>query len=260
MTRHTSRTSDDPALNPRVRTLLDVAAAPAETTGPLRGEEAALAAFRASPQSTRRTSMLSPLVSVRAAVASALGTGVLVTVGVGAAAAGVLPGAAQETASNWLETVGISVPAGEKANEKGDLRGRSGQAPGEGGGSGKRPADKPELPPAADHGQQVSDTAKHTTAEGADKGKEIAGVASDGRVESGDRGSAGEQHGGPPVSAPNSGGTGTASDATDGQEKSDGASDRGTTTADESSDGASSDGSGNRPPATEPNLGPRNLG
>src|SRR5919106_432166 len=176
MSKHRAHISDDPALEPRVRRLLDAAAAPVETTGPLRGEEEALAAFRASPQRIKRTSRLSPLVSARAAVASAIGTGVLLTGGVGAAAAGVLPGAAQETVSTWLETVGISVPAGERADENGDRRGRSEQTRDE----------EAELPPAADHGKRVSDTAKDSTAEGADKGKEIAEEASDGRVESGD--------------------------------------------------------------------------
>jgi hypothetical protein len=254
MSKHRAHISDDPALEPRVRRLLDAAAAPVETTGPLRGEGEALAAFRASPQRIKRTSRLSPLVSARAAVASAIGTGVLLTGGVGAAAAGVLPGAAQQTVSSWLETVGISVPAGERANDNGDLRGRSEQAPGEGAdenagprGSEQTLVDKPKPPPAADHGKQVSGTAKNSTADGEDKGKEIAGVASDGRVNSGDRGSAGEHDAEPPAPPPNSGGTGTASDATDGQDQSAGASDQGTTTADESSDSASSDGSDNRP-------------
>ena len=249
MTKHSARTSDDPAIDRRVRSLLNAATAPDETTGPLPGEDEALAAFRASPQGPRRNPMFSPLVSTKAAVAAAIGTGVLLTGGVGAAAAGVLPGPAQETASTVLETVGISVPAGEGA----DHNGRPEQAPGDGAGEngseptrGEEAGENAEVPPAADHGQQVSDTAKNTTAEGADKGKQIAGVASDGRVQSGDHG-AGEDRGEPPVSAPNSGGTGTASDATDGQGQSAGAADHGTGTADESSDGASSAGSANRP-------------
>jgi hypothetical protein len=261
MTRHTSPTGGTP-LDPRVWTLLDVAAAPAETASPVfPGEDEALAAFRASPHRIRRISMLSPLVSARAAVASAIGTGVLLPVGA-AAAAGVLPGAAQETVSTWLETVGISVPAGKVANENGDPSGGSGRTPGEKtdenanvrGGSEDSPVEKAE-PPAADDGKQVSDSAKNTTAEGADKGKRIAGDASDGRTESGDRGSAGNHDREPPVSAPHSGDTnagdtnsgdaGNASDATEGQEQSAGASDEGQAKADESSEGASSRGSEN---------------
>jgi hypothetical protein len=246
MTRNAPHTSDDPALDPRVRALLVAAAAPVETTGSLPGEEEALAAFRVSPDRTRRTSMIARLGSVKAAAASAIGTSVLLAGGVGAAAAGVLPGAAQETISAWLGTVGISVPAGEGGDKNGDPVGRSEQSPGEKAnenadrrGPEQTPADK-DLPPAADHGERVSDTAKNSSADGADKGKEISEVASDGRVKSDDH-PAGEDHGGPPASTPNSG------DANHGQEQSAGAADRGTATADESSDGASSAGLDNRP-------------
>ncbi|MGH3118529.1 MAG: hypothetical protein ACRDPQ_03380 [Nocardioidaceae bacterium] len=229
MTKHKRNSAD-----PRVRTLLAAAAAP-ETAGLLPGEAEALAAFRTSTQRTRRTSMLSPLVSAKAAVASAIGTGVLLAGGVGAAAAGVLPGAAQETVSPWLEAVGVSVPADEKSDENAHPRGRSDQTP----------AEETELPAAADHGREVSETAKNSDSEGADKGKEIAEIASDGRVESGDRSHAAEGHGEPPVSTPNHGGTGTATDATDGNDQSAGAPNDGTATADEASDGASFSGSDN---------------
>ena len=204
--------------------------------------------------------MLSPLVSTKAAMAAAIGTGVLLTGGVGAAAAGVLPGPAQQTASTVLKTVGISVPGGHGADHNGRPEQTPGETAGENGGSGQTPGEEAgtnaEVPPAADHGKQVSETAKNTTAEGADKGEEIAGIASDGRAQSGDHGSAGTPQGGkpadvgngePPVTVPNSGGTGTASDATSGQEQSAGAADHGTGTADESSDGASTAGSANRP-------------
>jgi hypothetical protein len=237
MTRNASRSSEDPTLDPRVRALLAAAAEPVETAGPLLGETEALEAFRASPDRTRRTSMITRLVSAKSVVASAVGTGVLLTGGVGAAAAGVFPGAAQDRISTWLGTVGISVPAGEGPDDHGD---RSGQGPGDRRGSDETPADG-ELPPAADHGKRVSDTAKNTTADGADKGREISGVASDGRVESGGR----DDRGASPASAPNSGDA--ASNATDGQEQSADTADEGKATADESSDGASSDGSGNQP-------------
>jgi len=129
MTKH-RRDSDDPALDPRVRAVLDAAAVPAETAGPLPGEDEALAAFRASRQCTKRPSMLSRLVSAKTVVASAIGTGVLLAGGVGAAAAGVLPNPAQDTVSTWLEPVGISVPRGDRADENANPGG-SGQAPGE---------------------------------------------------------------------------------------------------------------------------------
>lgn len=241
MTKHRARPSDEPALDPRVRTLLTAAAAPVETAGPLPGEEEALAAFRTSRQRTRRNSMLPAVVSAKTAVAAAIGTGALLTGGFGAAAAGMLPGPAQQTASTVLETVGISVPAGEGT----DRNGRPDQTPGERADKNANPggSEEAEMPPAADHGNQVSETAKNTTADGADKGRDVAGVASDGRATSGGHGSAGEHHSQPPGRHPNSDGTGTASDATNGHNQSTGAADHGTTTGDDSSNG----GSGNAP-------------
>ena len=245
MTKHRARTSDEPALDPRVQQLFAAAAAPVETTSPLPGEDEALTAFRASTQRTRRSSMFSPLVSAKTAVAAAIGAGVLLTGGVGAAAAGILPGPAQQTASTVLETVGISVPAGQGT----DNNNRPEQTPGDAADQTTNPrgSDQAEVPPAADHGNQVSDAAKNTTAEGADKGQDIAGVASDGRVKSGTGDSAGDHHAEPPASAPNTGGTGSASDATNGHDQSAGAADHGTATADESSNGASTSGSDNNP-------------
>ena len=262
MTEHTSRSSDDPALDRRVRTLLDAASAPVETTSPLPGEEAAVAAFRTSAQRTRTSRVFSPL-SAKAAVAAAIGTGVLLTGGVGAAATGVLPNAAQETASTWLKTVGISVPAGQGADDGrseqtrgdgADDNGRSEQTQGDGadanadprGHSKQATGEKAKPPPAADHGKQVSETAKNSTAEGEDKGKQIAGAASDGRDDSGDQGSAGKHHGKTPASPQNSQG-GTASDATNGPGQSAGAADHGTATANESRNGTGSAGPDNRP-------------
>jgi hypothetical protein len=236
MSKHKLRPSDDPALDPRVRSLLDAAAAPAETAGPLPGEEEALAEFRASPQCAKRRSMFLCLVSARAAVAAAISTGVLLTGGLGAAAAGVLPDTAQEAVSTWLETVGISVPAGERADEDGDRRGGFEQTQDEEtdeptdrrggfeqtqdeetddprGYSEPPPRVQADLPRAADHGKQASETAKNSTAKGADKGKEISETAADRRA--GDRGSSQTPRGGkpdgkdedePPLSAPNGSG------------------------------------------------------
>lgn len=245
MTKHRARTSDEPALDPRVREIFAAAAAPVETTSPLSGEEAALAAFRTSTRRTSKSPMLSALVSAKTAVAAAIGAGVMLTGGVGAAAAGILPGAAQQTASTVLETVGISVPAGDGA----DNNGRPEQTPGDRADENANPrgSEEAEVPPAADHGKRVSETAKNSTADGAHKGRDIARVASDGRAKSGDHGSAGEHHGQAQASPPNSGGTGTASDTTSGQEQSAGAAGHGTGTANEASNGASTSGSGNGP-------------
>lgn len=186
--------------DPRVRALLAAAAAPTEP-GPVPGEQEALAAFR-DAHSRRRFSMPSSLTPVRAAVAAGLGAGVLLAAGVGAAAAGALPGAAQDTARTWLDTVGVEVP-GPDAHSAGhaDQRGRSADA----GAAGEDAAgtteaeteaetvepagaqdvaeestDK-ELPEASEHGQTVSETARSTDAEGAAKGAEISGLASEGR-------------------------------------------------------------------------------
>ena len=245
MTKHRAHPSDEPALDPRVRELFAAAAAPVETTSSLPGEEEALAAFHTSARRTTRSSRLSGAVSGKTAVAAAISAGMLLTSGIGAAAAGILPGPAQQTASSVLKTVGISVPAGEGT----DRNGRSDQTPGDRADKNANPrgSEGAEMPPAADHGNQVSETAKNTTADGADKGRDVAGVASDGRAKSGDHGSAGEHHSQPPGRHPNSGGTGSASGAANGQEQSAGAADHGTATANEGSDGASSSGSGNGP-------------
>lgn len=242
MSKHSARTSDDPVIDTRVQEILTAAAAPVEATGPLPGEEQALEAFRTFAKPTKRPSRLSRHASVKAAAATAIGTGVLLAGGVGAAADGVLPGPAQQTVSTVLRTVGISVPPGDKA----DTNGRSERAPG-------NRADKntnPRGSEAADHGKQVSETAK-SPADGAHTGRDVARVASDNQANSGnqtnsgDHGSAAEDHGQPPRSHPDSGDTGSASPATNGQQHSDGAADHGTATANQSSNGANSNGSDN---------------
>ncbi|RYU13369.1 hypothetical protein [Nocardioides iriomotensis] len=189
---------ETPEQDPRVRALLAAAAAPTEP-GPLPGEQEALAAFREA-HSRRRFSMPSSLSPVRAAVAAGLGAGVLLAAGVGGAAAGVLPGAAQDTARTWLDTVGVEVP-GPNAHSAGhaDQRGRSAEAgtPEEDATTetdvteteaeettepaGTAESTEKELPEASEHGQTVSETARSTEAEGADKGAEISGLASEGR-------------------------------------------------------------------------------
>ena len=87
------RAAQPPTPDERVADLLASAGAPAEY-GTVAGESAALAAFRTanqttSPRPSRRSRMLSPLSHLtpfRTAAAAALGTGVLVTGGVAAAA------------------------------------------------------------------------------------------------------------------------------------------------------------------------------
>lgn len=188
--------------DPRVRALLAAAGAPTEP-GPVPGEQEALAAFRSAQSRTRRISMPSSLTPVRAAVAAGLGAGLLLAGGVGAAAAGVLPGAAQDTARTWLDTVGVQVPGpDEHAAGHADQRGRSAEA-GPADAETEAPAESTdtsdvdevddttdgtdkELPAASEHGQTVSGTARETEAEGADKGAEVSDVASEGRSRAGE--------------------------------------------------------------------------
>lgn len=186
--------------------------------------------------------MLSFLTPARTAAATLVGAGLLLTGGVGAAMAGGLPGAAQQTAHDMLAEIGVSVPGPAEASAgHADARGGSEEAdeaePVEGAESGK--------------GETVSELATTTESTGVDKGAEISGFASDGRSRAGqagaddargdDAGAVAETHDAPPVEEPNSGGTTTADDATEG------ASTAGTDTADESSAGRSGAGSTNRP-------------
>lgn len=113
------RGDERPAQDEPVASVLRAAAAPSEP-GPQPGEEAALAAFRATHQTLGRTPMRST--RMKAAFAAAVSAGVLLTGGIAAAAVtGTLPGAAH---------VGISpdhATGGEHANEHADTRGVSDQ-------------------------------------------------------------------------------------------------------------------------------------
>src|SRR5262245_39776473 len=140
MSKHNARSSDYPVIDRRVREVLTAAAAPVETTGPPPGEDQALEAFRTFAKPTNRPLRLSRHASVKAAVATAIGASVLLAGGVGAAADGVLPGAAQQTVSTWLKSVGISVPAGQRADDHANPRS-----------SGQSSARQPERPSAAHH-------------------------------------------------------------------------------------------------------------
>jgi hypothetical protein len=260
----------DAAPDERVALLLAAAAAPAEA-GPQPGEAQALAAFRASPHHTRRFSMFSTPSRAKVAVASTIGAGCFLFAGVGAAAAGVLPGAAQDTAHTWLGTLGIDVP-GPDAHSAGhaDVRGTSTEVDDPAGETDTEDVEGTETETDATEtetesqgkGADVSGLATSTTAEGVDKGAEISTLASGGKSRAGadhtapaapedaaDAEDAEDADGADsdraPVEHPNSGGTGTAGDAT--AEDGDGASASGTGTVDEASSGHSASGSGNRP-------------
>jgi hypothetical protein len=260
----------DDVLDETVRSLLAAAAAPTEP-GPVPGEGEALAAFRASQTAPRRSLVLTYLASYKTAVAAALGTGVLLTAGVGAAAAGSLPGAAQDTASELLSKVGVTVPGtdGHSAGHA-DQRGGSEDA-----------ADQTGTDTEGSKGSEVSKLATSTEFEGVEKGAEVSKLASGGNSQAGEHGKAGDEHGKAgdehgkageqtkgeesssaarddskssqtgeksekaAVKTPNDGGTRTADTAT--AKKADGASTNGTETADTASSDRSAEGSTTRP-------------
>ncbi len=160
----------------RLTSLLEAAAAPTEP-GPLPGEVDALAAFRASQSATRRPSMISSLATAKVTLAAAL-SGLVLTGGVGAAAAaGSLPGAAQDTASELLGKVGVTVP-GANAHSAGhaDQRGTSDAA-------GAKDSEKAE-PGSKGKGAVVSEIAKSDLS-GVEKGAAVSGYASGGKSKAG---------------------------------------------------------------------------
>jgi hypothetical protein len=194
MTDHEPARSDVP-VGVRLASLLAAAAAPSEP-GPLPGEAAARTAFRARHVDAPRGSWHRTRAKV--AVAAALGTGLLLTGGVGAAAAGSLPGAAQETASRMLAVVGVDVPGGDdRSSSHPDERGG---APDPAGADAVKAKSSPRVEEpgrtagdapggaATDGGNDVSDLAVTTDALGVDKGAEISGHASGGRSQAGNHG------------------------------------------------------------------------
>ena len=156
LTRHAHK--DEPVTDARLALVLDAAAAPAEP-GPAPGEQAALAAFRASSVRADgwRSRMHTPTTPRKTLAVTAASAGLLLTGGFAAAAAGELPGAAQQTAHDMLATINVEVPgADEHSDGHADTRGRSEDAPPAGGGADA--ADT--VPEAAAHGQMISDLAR----------------------------------------------------------------------------------------------------
>lgn len=180
---------DDLAAEGSVESLLCAAAAPTEP-GPQPGEEAALAAFRATVRSPGRTSMHS-LTPVKAALAAAVTGGVLLTGGVAAAATGALPGAAQDTARDMLAHVGVSVPgAAEQSAGHADQRG---QADATGGDRAKGGQDQEHAgDPSNGKGAAVSEMAHNTPTGSVEHGATVSGFASGGKSKAGDSGKAGD--------------------------------------------------------------------
>lgn len=128
--------------------------------------------------------MLSSLTSVKVTVAAAL-SGLVLTGGVGAAAAaGSLPGAAQDTASEWLGKVGVTVPgADDHAAGHADERGSSTDAADDDEGTTEHTSQG--------KGAAVSELAK-SDLEGKDKGAAVSEYASNTQSRAGDEHGAGE--------------------------------------------------------------------
>jgi hypothetical protein len=175
-----------------VAALLHAAAAPTEP-GPQPGEAAALAAFRATVRPSRRPLMHS-FTPVKAALAAALSSGVLLTGGVAAAATGSLPGAAQDTARDMLSHVGVTVPgAAEQSAGHADVRGKASTDAATGGDD--QATDKQHAGDGSQgKGSAVSEMA-HSAPHGAGQhGAAVSTLASGGKSKAGTQGKAG-QHG-----------------------------------------------------------------
>ena len=183
MLRNHRRATIDAAPDRRVTSVLEAAAAPTEP-GPLPGEADALAAFRAAQGATRTPTMLSSLSSAKVTLVAAL-SGLVLTGGIGAAAAaGSLPGAAQDTASELLGRVGVTVPgANGHSADHADERGASTDATDDAEGK-------------AEHTSQgksavVTELAK-SDLEGREKGAAVSEYASHGKSQAGDEHGKGE--------------------------------------------------------------------
>jgi hypothetical protein len=184
---------------------------------------AAVRSSSTDSSSSRRSFM--PFALSRPRISAALVAAALAC-SAGLASAGALPGAAQDIASDMLAKVGISVPGpADNAGTHPSGRGTSAVTPSnEGKGSG------------------ISELATTTELTGVEKGAEISTVASNGKSQAGQHGpesGSAASSADAPVTTPNTGGTGTADTASDGN------SSAGTSTADTASGGNSSAGSGN---------------
>jgi hypothetical protein len=158
---------------------------------------------------------------MRLGIAAALAGGAVATTG-GLAYAGSLPGAAQDVAGTMLAAAGVTVPGpNQHAGTHPDARGQSSPA-------------EPTASADSGKGSDISALARTTDATGRAKGAVISAAASDGRRHAGDTAASS-------AATPNSGGTGTADEASSGD------SGHGTGVANDASGGVSLAGSGNRP-------------
>jgi len=176
----------DPSGAGRLGQILVAAGAPAEA--PLQGgEEAALRAFRAAfPSVPARRLRLLPRISGRASVA-VLAAGLVLSGSAAAAAAGALPGAAQQTAKAVLAKVGLSVPGpNDHAAVHSDRRDKSTLAPV----TSAEPSAVPRGAERPGSGSEVSALAQSTASTGVAKGTAVSGLASDGKSQAGQHGKA----------------------------------------------------------------------
>lgn len=267
-----------PGYGPVVR-LLDAASADA-AGDQLEHEREGVAAFALAVRSSAAANSVSPrrfnmplALSRARLVAAALAAALVTTTGL--AAAGSLPGAAQDVASEMLAKLGVSVPGpNDHAGTNPDERGSSGTAPTAPSAEGKgneiseiartteatgiekgavvSAAASEGKSQAGQHGSAASNTnvggkgvetserATTTEATGVEKGSVVSTAASEGKSQAGQQGSgSGAGNGSAPATGSNGGGTGTANTASGGQ------SSAGTSTADAASDGKSSAGSAN---------------
>ena len=200
--RHETGTDEPTA---RVTSLLAAAAAPTEP-GPQPGESLALAAFRvAHPH--ERTRMLCSINPVRAALTTSAAA-LLLTGSFAAAAAGALPGAAQDTAHEMLARIGVTVPGPNEASDgHPDGRGSSDDADETTSTEDTTSTDEStDDTTTADEesqgkGAEVSELAKNPDLSGIDKGAAVSTLASDGKSQAGQHGAATEDHGGAPADA-----------------------------------------------------------
>ena len=173
---------DAPPAYRDVAMVIRVLAEPASTaeleheTRSVSGIAAAIASTPSPP--SRRSSMPTKFLSTkRLAVLATVGT---ISLFGGLAAAGALPGAAQQVAADALDAVGISVPSPNDASDgHADERGKSEAHPS--GDESDQPAEN-----EGGKGSEISETATTTDATGVDKGAEISDQASDGTSQAGD--------------------------------------------------------------------------
>lgn len=200
------------------------AAALMASQAPTQGADTAVAAFLdAIP--TRRTQRMKKWKIAAATLAGGL------SLSTGLAAADVLPGAAQDAASEALAKVGISVPGNH--NDKANTRGKSAEQK-----AAKVEADRPTSTTKPDnHGSVVSNVARDKSTVGADHGAAVCATASSGKCQAGTNGKAGEEQPGTTVTTNANRAGGTTENST--------GSSNSSSTGSSNSGGASSGGSSN---------------